>query len=112
MCNFKKIILLTVNFQNGKIKPGEEKSLESACFLERGSHKKLVGVSSSDMLYSGYVTKDPNYNTFLLVQTEGSKKVFVTKTTEQSQESVKTCLGKTNSSRHLCCGSFIGNETG
>lgn len=89
MCNFKTYYLLTVNFQNGKIKPGEEKSLESACFLERGSHKKLVGVSSSDMLYSGYVTNDPNYNTFLLVQTEGSKKVFVTKTTEQAQESVK-----------------------
>ncbi|CAG9762127.1 unnamed protein product [Ceutorhynchus assimilis] len=59
-----------INFQNGKIQPGEETSLDAALFKEKGSNKKLIGVSNGDMLYTGEVA---DFNSFLVVQTPDSK---------------------------------------
>lgn len=67
--------IVLVDFQNGKIQPGEEKSLNSALFREKVANKKLIGVSNGDMIYSGLVTDDTDYNSFLIVQNDESKEV-------------------------------------
>lgn len=36
---------------------------------------KVLGISNGDMTYSGPVTANEDYNTFLMVETAGSKKV-------------------------------------
>ncbi|XP_066245754.1 DNA-directed RNA polymerase I subunit RPA49 [Euwallacea similis] len=61
-----------IQFQNGKIQLDQEKSLKSVCFIDQTSKQKIIGITNDDMVYSGPVT---NYNTFLVVQNDNSKKV-------------------------------------
>lgn len=49
--------------------------MNSALFKENGTGRKLIGISNGEMLYSGEVTEDINYNSFLLVQNDESKEL-------------------------------------
>ncbi|KAL1513982.1 hypothetical protein ABEB36_003313 [Hypothenemus hampei] len=61
---------ILIDFQNGKLKREEECLFEAAVFNEKNSNKKLVGVTNKEMIYSGHVTNNNDYNTFLAVKTE------------------------------------------
>ncbi|KAJ8934518.1 hypothetical protein NQ314_013301 [Rhamnusium bicolor] len=64
-----------VDFQNGKIKPGEEGNLDSA--LYRNIEKEtVVAVTNCNMLYTGIVDNENDlYNNFILVHNRKSGKV-------------------------------------
>ncbi|CAG9813628.1 unnamed protein product [Phaedon cochleariae] len=63
-----------VEFENGKIQPGEEKNLESGIYEEKNG-TKIVGITTNKMLYTGPLREDDLYNNFLLIHNKKKDKI-------------------------------------
>ncbi|KAG5882579.1 hypothetical protein JTB14_030128 [Gonioctena quinquepunctata] len=63
-----------VEFQNSKIQPGKEGSLNSALY-ETEDESKLVGITTDKMLYTGTLANDELYNTFILIHNRKKNKI-------------------------------------
>ncbi|KAJ8977976.1 hypothetical protein NQ317_008169 [Molorchus minor] len=71
---------ILVEFQNGKVRPGEEHNLKSAVYKTKDK-KTVVGVANNNMIYTGIVdNKNDLYNNFILIHNRKNGKVRLIQT--------------------------------
>nr|CAI5864447.1 unnamed protein product [Callosobruchus analis] len=63
-----------VDFENGKIEPGQESRLKSGLYKDK-TGKEFISISSEKVLYTGNLDHDQEYRNFLMVHDEENNTV-------------------------------------
>lgn len=62
-----------MDFQNSKIKPGQNDNLEGNVYTSQGKH--LIGITTPNMLYANELWGDEYYNNFLLIHDKTANEI-------------------------------------